>query len=731
MNPMGIDFDRIAESITPGQLAGILGCEKVGSSYRCPRPGHEDRSPSFSPYRKQGRTGGLCHTASCGFGGSPVAMVAELRGISEPEAARRIVEECGLSFAGDITSAPSGQTRHYVYHDQDGNPHSRKCRAPGKRFYIQHQSNGLWVNGGPAEKILYHLPAFMEEPTRLVFVLEGEKDCHQVGSHGLLTTTNIDGAVTSREGGQGCKWLESYTETLIGHPVAIVPDQDLAGRQHALHVAESLLQAGVQTYIVELPDLPFQDKHGPDVSDWLAAGHTAEELKDLVRKTEPMTLEKLAQVRAGWGMDAEASEAGGVIWEEIPGEDRHARIEKPWLKEAAYHGLVGEFARLIEPHSEADPAALLLQALITFATIIGPGPHFRAEADRHALNEFLCLVGETAKGRKGVSRGYSIQLCRWIEEPWAETRIKEGLSSGEGLISLVRDPLEKNGKIVDPGEQDKRLLLTESEFASTLSVLERPGNTLSPILRRAWDSGAQLETLTKNNPVRATGAHISLIVHITKDELGRRFTHTEMANGFGNRIMWAYVERSKFLPEGGCVPPEEFEAIAGRFGRAVSFAQQVGELKKDEQAKDMWANVYPDLSRGKSGLLGAMVARSEAHTMRLACLYALLDESTLIRQQHLLAALAAWDYCEASARFIFGNALGDPTADLLIGEIERAGEEGLTRTQINSEILQRNTPSSEIDRALQLLLREGRIIRERAETKGRPKERYRKRRLKE
>ena len=145
------------------------------------------------------------------------------------------------------------------------------------------------------------------------------------------------------------------------------------------------------------------------------------------------------------------------------------------------------------------------------------------------MNEFLALVGDTSKARKGASRGHSIRLCRRIEEPWAATRIKEGLSSGEGLTWLVRDLAEKDGKIVDPGEADKRLLLTESEFASTLSVLERPGNTLSPILRRAWDSGAQLETLTKNDAVQATGAHISLIVHITKDELGRRFTRTEMA----------------------------------------------------------------------------------------------------------------------------------------------------------------------------------------------------------
>lgn len=67
----------------------------------------------------------------------------------------------------------------------------------------------------------------------------------------------------------------------------------------------------------------------------------------------------------------------------------------------------------------------------------------------------------------------------------------------------------------------------------------------------------------------------------------------------------------------------------------------------------------------------------------------------------------------------------------LLGKIERAGEEGLRRTQISSEVFQRNTPSSEIDRALQLLIREGRIIRERAETKGRPQKRYRSRGLPE
>ena len=92
--------------------------------------------------------------------------------------------------------------------------------------------------------------------------------------------------------------------------------------------------------------------------------------------------------------------------------------------------------------------------------------------------------------------------------------MKGGLSSGEGLINEVRDAVEKwNAKErrteeVDPGITDKRLMVMEAEFSNALAVMDRPGNTLSPTIRRAWDGG-MLSTLTKNSPLKATGAHIS------------------------------------------------------------------------------------------------------------------------------------------------------------------------------------------------------------------------------
>ena len=91
----------------------------------------------------------------------------------------------------------------------------------------------------------------------------------------------------------------------------------------------------------------------------------------------------------------------------------------PELSTDVYHGIAGDFVRAVEPHSEADPVALLIQFLTAFGNVVGRGPHFVAEADLHHTNIFACLVGETAKGKKGsswgqVERVFKTQLRRRI-----------------------------------------------------------------------------------------------------------------------------------------------------------------------------------------------------------------------------------------------------------------------------------------------------------------------------
>ena len=399
---------------------------------------------------------------------------------------------------------------------------------------------------------------------------------------------------------------------------------------------------------------------------------------------------------------------------------------------AAMHGIAGEFVRMVEPNTEADSAAVLVQFLVSFGALVGRGPHYRVEGDEHHANLFALMVGATSKGRKGTS---------WSRVREAFERISDwkphvsGLSSGEGLKYNVRDPVEglktaKNGEqtleVTDPGVTDKRLLVTESEFANALRSVKRQGNTLSATVREAWDSG-NLRTLTKNDPVTATGAHVCIIGHVTGDELRSELTATDTANGFANRFLFVAVRRSKLLPFGGDdVDPAELQAFIDRIRDRACMARTRRRLRFTGEAKAAWATVYPQLSAGTDGLHGAVTARAEAQCIRLALIYCLLDGAEHIDVPHLLAALAVWQYCDATAHCVFGGSLGDPAADEIMDKLRQAGERGMTRTDLR-DAFNRNMPHDKATAALDLLQRRGLVRQELRKTgeAGRPTEVWR------
>jgi hypothetical protein len=390
----------------------------------------------------------------------------------------------------------------------------------------------------------------------------------------------------------------------------------------------------------------------------------------------------------------------------------------------AFHGLAGDFVRMVEPHCEGDPAALLIQFLIAFGNRVGRGPHYLVGATRHHMNTFACLVGMTSKARKGTSWHYIRQLFLDLELGTTRDGFVSGLSSGEGLVSAVRDtePDTDDGKggvkKGTPGVEDKRLMVTQGEFCSVLKVMAREGNTLSGILRDAWDDG-YLRVMTKR-PMSATDAHISLLGHITRDELRSHLTATDSANGFANRFVWVCVKRSKHLPEGGTVPSKQMREFEERLVSAFNKARTVGRMQRDEAAKELWATVYAALSEGELGLVGSVIARAEAQALRLSCIYALLDGSDVVQVQHLKSALAVWEYCGASCRYIFGDAIGDPVADSILASL-KASPDGMTRTEV-SDLFGRHKTKAQIDAALDLLLERGLVGRRNETTDGRSRE---------
>jgi len=427
------------------------------------------------------------------------------------------------------------------------------------------------------------------------------------------------------------------------------------------------------------------------------------------------------------------------------------RQDVPWPESLADHalsGLAGDIVRTLAPETEGDPAALLVQLLVGFGNLIGRGPYFPIGATHHHTNLFSGIIGKTGKSRKGTSWNEVNRLLRGVDSDWARDRkMPGGLSSGEGVIWAVRDgedelpkqddvdrrltgdwtveEIQSNKKTrkrePDPGIDDKRLLVVEPEFASTLRVMRRESNILSGVIRSAWDSG-DLNNLTKNSPARATGAHISLIVHITQDELRRELTATDTANGFANRFLWTCAKRARFLPFGGKLDDSVLDKLQRRLSRAAKFARSVQRMRMSKHAKKYWSKGYSVLASDVPGLLGAVTSRAEPQVIRLSMVYALLDRSRSIRTQHLAAANAVWNYCNASARYIFGDAIGDPLADTILREL-RQRRDGLTRTEIR-ELFSRNRTEVEISRALAFLLESGWATSTQETTAGRPSERW-------
>lgn len=379
--------------------------------------------------------------------------------------------------------------------------------------------------------------------------------------------------------------------------------------------------------------------------------------------------------------------------------DNHLRTQptqpSPQLNEAALHGIAGRIVRLLAPHTEAHPAAILLQLLASFGNLIGPGPHCMVESTRHALNLFVILVGDSSKARKGTSWNLIANLFEGVDPLWLATCVNRARLTADGLLQALRDQSPPT---------ERRLLALSEEFATVLYNVKRGNGHLSPLLRCAWDNG-NLPTLDLHRSLRVTGAHFSLIAHVTQQELTRSFQHHQTHNGFANRCLWTWVERAQCLPDGGSPPVHELAAAVGQLRHAAvwAIARPAILFRRDQEAAAWWAQYYAGLSYHQSSpsLHGAATSRAEAQILRLSALYAALDSSDLIRLPHLDAAMAVWQYCYESATRLFGLSTGDAVTDRIREAVE-ASQNGLTKTQI-SRLFKGHLDLDRIDNALDRL----------------------------
>lgn len=330
-------------------------------------------------------------------------------------------------------------------------------------------------------------------------------------------------------------------------------------------------------------------------------------------------------------------------------------------------GIAGEVAKLAADGTEVDPCPVIFTFLTAAAALFGLNCYINVGETRHYPRLFVCIVGSSSRSRKGSSTGLIRRLIDKVNEmssgdnrPESLSVIEGGLSSHEGLIFAIRDPSDDeddDGNPKDKGVSDKRALIIEEEFASTLKVASRDGNALSPILRKAWDGGV-MQSLTKNNRIKATDPHINLVTHITGYELRKVLVENEVQNGFANRFLWVCARRTGIVAFPKRAKDSDVQRIALRLRTALKTARSRKDLCMDAEARQRWEEIYRTVSIDEVGRAAAFTARGEAHILRMALIFALLECGETIKVKHLNAAYCLWLYSDASIRHIFCSAEG-------------------------------------------------------------------------
>lgn len=397
--------------------------------------------------------------------------------------------------------------------------------------------------------------------------------------------------------------------------------------------------------------------------------------------------------------------------------DTHRNAPRP--DPACLYGLVGDIAIAGSSNTEANPYAVAASALAYLGAALGRGPYTPIGDDCNHARLFLVHVGRSSLGRKGTAKKLLYRINKAVaalDASLVPQVHSGGLSTREGLALMIHDGY-RDGKNEVPAIDDKRLLVVESEFSNVLHQSKRDGNTLSGALRDAWD-GTSIKPAVKTCPVWATDPHISIIGDITPSELCELMHKRELTNGFANRFIFFWAECDKVVPFPQPTPDHVVDGLATRVAQVLRFAGAACHEDKDVmrvELSDEAASLYDHLYRGElrdrsaGEHITGLLDRRAPVLLRLAMLFALTDQSTVITPPHLNAAMAWVRYWVDSVKFIFQNAVDEAgaaglteTAGKIVAYLTVRGQ--CSRTELSKDCLGGHVHKAHLDKALDELL---------------------------
>jgi len=392
----------------------------------------------------------------------------------------------------------------------------------------------------------------------------------------------------------------------------------------------------------------------------------------------------------------------------------------PELEPIALHGILKKACDVSTRYSEASKVAVAANILSTFSAIIGRTAYQHIGDGVCHARPFFLLTGKTGKARKGTSEYTPKRIFDAVEKLLGEDytpakRHEGGLSTGEGLGWTIRDDtLDEAGEVTEVGVKDKRLYISEAEFAGTMAAASREKNNLSATIRTAWD-GKNISPLVKNAKWCTTNPHIVITGHITSAELLDRMSDVDAQSGFMNRFIILHIVRPKLVPLPKRTPDEDVQQIAAHFAESVIFARGDNEgenngleMKLSPDAIKYWCGRYKGLTKEDNGLAGVLLVRTEIYCRMFAMIFALLDKSAIIEVDHIKAALAWIKYWRESVRYIFQTLAAKAEASKMNDTAKGVYEficsnSKCTRTELTSHF-KNKLNSSEITQGLNYLM---------------------------
>ncbi|GIU38628.1 hypothetical protein L2719_15090 [Shewanella schlegeliana] len=344
-------------------------------------------------------------------------------------------------------------------------------------------------------------------------------------------------------------------------------------------------------------------------------------------------------------------------------EINHVTKIRPVLDPLGLPGLIGDISHLLSSGSEASEEFIAAHSLIRISISIPRGYITLPYGATFTEPRLNAIFVQSTGGGKGVSEKQTNAIFNLAgelnntEQPIAlHARIHSGgLSTGEGISYELRDDsTDSKGNFIQ-GQNDKRLIVVEAEFANLLAKCNQKTSILSGIIRKLFD-GESLEPLTKTDRTSCTDPHVGILGHITATELVSRLDDTSIYNGFLNRftICCGMPQELQPFPKIPC--PDKMAELAKKLNDVLIWVNQEKRvLGMSDCYRELWEDKYAYLKQlgAKDSIEQSLLTRAPHYATMYAMLFAVLDKSNVINSSHLTSALAWIEYWHQSIIYIF------------------------------------------------------------------------------